>query len=190
MKRNILFAASLALILVSGCVITSVYPFYTAQDEVFDPALTGTWGEGDTAGNEKEHWNIARSGAKAYLLTTIDKDQTNHYEAHLFRLKQRSFLDVSATNRVPGQLPLHYLLQVETSVNALRFQLLDFDWLSKLLEKNPRALRHLVTPAEPGDNEKQSFVLTADTAELQKFIVSHLNDTNAFTSPAEMKRWH
>jgi len=188
MKRSILIATGLALTLITGCVVNSVYPFYTAQEEVFDPALAGTWVDSDAAKEAKDYWQIDQSGAKGYLLANVENDQTNHFEAHLFRLKENTFLDLCPTNRVESQLPLHFLLKIEQAPNSFQFQMLDLEWLSKLLDKEPNALRHILIPENPGNTNSLQLVLTADTAELQKFILTHISDTNAFTSKKEMKR--
>ncbi len=37
MKRTLLLTAGLALVLLTGCVTLSVYPYYTAKDVVFEP---------------------------------------------------------------------------------------------------------------------------------------------------------
>ena len=44
-------------------------------------------------------------------------------------------------------------------------------------------------PSEPGNTNHHQLVLTADTAELQTFVLKHLNDTNAFGDATEMTRW-
>jgi hypothetical protein len=57
---------------------------------------------------------------------------------------------------------------------------LDYDWLEKLLEKNPKAIRHHIIE-DHGDGR---LVLTADTAELQRFVVKHLKTEGAWGEPA------
>ena len=60
MKRIILSATGLALILVTGCIVTSVNPLYTEKDLVFDPALVGAWSEGEG----KDTWAFEKAGEK------------------------------------------------------------------------------------------------------------------------------
>ena len=87
------------------------------------------------------------------------------------------------------QLPLHYLVKLENTGAKLQVKVLNFEWLAKLLEKNPKALRHILVPNEPGNTNNNHLVLTADTAELQKFILKHINDTNTFGDATELTRW-
>lgn len=190
MKTTIKVMTGLALTtLLAGCVVTSVYPFYTAKDVQFDPALVGVWAEASSANAANDHWRFDRFNQQAYWLTTVENDKTNRYEAHRFRLKQHVFLDLFATNRVADHLPLHYLLKLECPDSKLQFKLLNFEWLAKLLKKNPKALRHLLVPNEPGHTNNNQLTLTSATPELQKFILKHIHDTNAFGAATELTRW-
>jgi hypothetical protein len=60
--------------------------------------------------------------------------------------------------------------------------------MDNFLEHNPEALRHTTSLGNPEDTNSAVLVLTATTAELQKFIVKHLDDTNMFAPFNEMKR--
>jgi hypothetical protein len=56
---------------------------------------------------------------------------------------------------------------------------LSYDWLGQLLATNPAALRHLVI--KTGDKpEDRRIVLTADTPELQRFVIRHLKTEGAW----------
>jgi len=175
--------------LLAGCVVTSVYPFYTAKDVVFDPALVGAWAEAGSTNAANDHWRFDRLNQEAYWLTTVENAKTNRYATYRFRLKQHVFLDLRTTNRVDEQLPLHYLLKIEESGSTLQVKVLNFEWLAKLLEKNPKTLRHILVPNEPGNTNNNQLVLTADPPELQKFILKHINDTNTFSDATQLTRW-
>ncbi len=174
--------------LLTGCVVTSVYPFYTTKDVQFDPALVGTWAEAGSTNAANAHWRFDQLNPQSYWLTTVENSETNRYETHRFRLKQHVFLDLCTTNRMEDHLPLHYLLKLECTDSKLQFKLLNFEWLAKLLEKKPKTLRHILVPNEPGNTNNNQLVLTADTPELQKFILKHINDTNAFSAATELTR--
>jgi hypothetical protein len=190
MNTTIKTMTGLALMtLLAGCVVTSVYPFFTAKDVMFDPALVGTWAEAGSTNAANDHWRFDRLNQQAYWLTTVEGNKTNRYETHRFRLKQHVFLDLCTTNRMEDQLALHYLVRIEQTSSMLQFKLLNFEWLAKLLEKNPKALRHILVPNEPGNTNNNQLVLTADTPELQKFILKHINDTNTFGEATELTRW-
>jgi hypothetical protein len=190
MKTVIKTMTGLALMtLLAGCVVTSVYPFYTAKDVQFDPALLGTWAEAGSTNAANDHWRFDRLNQQAYWLTIGEQNETNRYETHRFHLKQHVFLDLCTTNRMEDHLPLHYLMKLENTGSKLQVKVLNFAWLAKLLEKKPKALRHILVPNEPGNTNNNQLVLTADTPELQKFILKHINDTNAFGDATELTRW-
>jgi hypothetical protein len=186
MKMKILKLSAVAatLSMMAGCIVLSVYPFYTAKDLVFDPGLTGHWVD---ASKTNSNWHFTAMDGKWYLLTTTDENSTNAFEGHLFQLKDYRFLDLLTTNRGDFQMPMHLISKVEHQGANLSVQFMDYNWLVSLLEKDPAVLRHIVVPAEPGhsgdlDAQGDKMVyLTAETKDLQKFLLKHVGDTNAFT---------
>jgi hypothetical protein len=181
-----LTAAGAALSLLAGCIVLSVYPFYTPKDLIFDPGLTGRWVK---VGHTNEFWEFAATGGSFYLLTATDDQSTNGIDAHLFQLKQHQFLDYLVTNRDPYELPLHLISQVSRQDTNLSLHFLNYDWLVGLLQTNPAVLRHIVVPDRTDTNNRMLY-LTADTKDLQRFLLKHVNDTNAFNSDSavELKR--
>jgi hypothetical protein len=59
-----------------------------------------------------------------------------------------------------------------------------------LVEQNPKAIRHIVVPPKLGENGGGLLVLTADTAELQKFILKHEKTAGTFGDRRVMQRWN
>jgi hypothetical protein len=55
-----------------------------------------------------------------------------------------------------------------------------FDWLDKHLKEHPKALAH--------HRENDRLVLTAETADLQNFVLKHLGDGELFAKGGEMIR--
>lgn len=186
-KSLMMFAAVVGLFL-GGCVVTSVYPFYTAKDLMFEPALIGRWADAGTTDESTEVWQFERAGEKGYLLAVSEGSETNRYDAHLFGLKKQLFLDLCPTNRVDGHLPLHYVLKVSPIKTTLQMQFLADGWLKQLLKKNPKAIRHTIFYEKPGDTNSSTLALTAETKDLQKLILKYADDTNAFPEPMELKR--
>jgi len=190
MKTRILkfAAAGGVLSMLAGCIVMSVYPFYNIKDLIIDPNLTGHWAKADAT---NEFWQFTASDDKSYTLTTVDASSTNCFDAHLFQLKQYEFLDLLTTNREEFLMPMHLISKVAINDTNLSLQFLDYGWLANLLETNPAVLRHIVVPNRPDDTNSGNMVyLTATTADLQKFLLKHAGDTNAFTSDStvELKR--
>jgi hypothetical protein len=84
---------------------------------------------------------------------------------------------------------VHYLLKVTRIEPELEMNLLDYDWLKTLIEKDPKVIRHIVVPKKLGEDGDGNLVLTADTAELQKFILKHEKTEGAFGRSEVMLRW-
>src|SRR5947207_2920087 len=58
------------VLFVTGCVVTSVYPYYTAEEVVFDPTLIGDWVEAGKT-NQTDYVKIEQSSGKSYRATTF-----------------------------------------------------------------------------------------------------------------------
>jgi len=197
MKRNLFMVAGLALVLVTGCIVTSVNPLYTEKDLVFDPALVGAWGED----NDKDTWAFEKAAEKKYkLLHTDEKGRTGTFEAHLLKLGKYQFLDLRLVD--PGEKeewqinelaavaiimrPGHLFLKVSQIQPTLQLSALHEDWLKKLLEKDPNAIQH--ERIQFGTNDYRN-ILTADTKDLQKFVLKYADSEEAFgDEPGELKR--
>jgi hypothetical protein len=191
MKTILSLTTGLVLMTVlAACVVTSVYPFFTPQDVVFDPALVGAWAEAGSTNAPDELWRFEPAGGQAYQLTIQDKEKRTEFDTHLFRLRGRLFLDLYPRERPDHSLPLHYLLKVTRIEPTLEVNLLDYDWLKKVVEKDPQAIRHLVVPQTLGETGEGTLVLTADTVELQKFILKHVKTEGAFGKGTVMNRCH
>ena len=189
MKKTILSTVSLALVLLTGCVALSVYPYYTTRDLIFDPALVGVWAEPADTDANSETWTFEKINAQAYQLTIGDKDKETKFEARLFKLKSYTFLDCLPTDGCDYSSPCHVLLRVDSIQPTLGMRPIDAEWLTDLIGKNPKAIRHSInTRANEKGNDSKDFVLTADTAELQKFILKHIKNEDAWGKPIEMEK--
>jgi hypothetical protein len=188
------FAAALgglavAALLVAGCVVESIYPYYTLKDVIVDSALAGAWNKTDKGDATSEIWTFAPATNQTYQLTVRDSNETNHFDVHLFTLSDQKFLDCLPRERRAYQTPNHVLLRVKQIQPALEMELLDYDWLTKLVAAKPKAIRHLVVPKEAdGSDDGGMLTLTADTAELQKFLRKHLKNPEAWGEPLVMKK--
>ena len=188
MKRILWSTLGLAAVGLAGCVVTSVYPYYTAKDVTFDPTLLGIWSDPANTNTTKETWTFEKLGAQSYTLVIRDDTKTNAFDAHLFTLGDAKFLDLLPRERPEYQTPSHLLLRVAQLQPQLELHLLNYGWLSKLVEEKPKAIRHIVVPKESGSEEAGLLTLTADTTELQKFIRKHRNNTNAWVEPMLLKK--
>jgi hypothetical protein len=186
MKKILAVFALGAALLLAGCVVTSVYPFYTARDVAFDPGLVGVWTNGDNSGTS---WTFQSSDTNAYNLTIVSSPDTNAMAACRFVLDGNVFLDVVTTDDTsktqPWPIPSHLLLRLAKTNDLLKLSSMDYDWLAQAVSNNPAIVRHHVC-GNPKDGQR--LILTADTADLQKFVRSTLDNTNAWREAVELKR--
>ena len=183
MKKFLFVILSAVAVVLAGCVVTSVCPFYTQKDLGFEPALLGNW---INEKNSDEVWRFQKSSALAYRFTLLEERKAAVMEAHAFKLHGQLFLDVVSTEQDIHVIPAHYLLKISQLRPFLRMSELDDEWLMGLLQKDPTLLRHQVV--KTGDKtEDRRIVLTANTAELQKFVITHLNTKEAWSDSFELR---
>src|SRR5262249_17385180 len=114
------------------------------------------------------------------LMVTEKEGKYGEFEAHLFKLKQDYFLDIIATEigtnvadlTTASLIPGHLLLRVPQIEPELKLAGFDFDWLDKYLKEHPKALAH--------HRDDDRFFLTAETADLQNFVLKHLVEGELF----------
>jgi hypothetical protein len=192
--KNSLLACLIAMLL-SGCFVKSLHPFYTAGDLVFKKEMLGTWIDDDSAS-----WKIEQSmrttglfkpgvPENAYLVTCSDKDGTAQFSAHLFKLGSGLFLDFypeevkGTTGMMSAHLvPAHTVARVTLSHDNLTIQWYNEEWLIGLFKQNKIRIAHEKVPLEAGKTTDDNYqvVLTAPTEELQSFMLKYSDDPKAF----------
>ena len=197
-------------VLMAGCVpIVSLHPLFTKDTLVFEEKLLGTWAE--QSGQPEVTWEFARLEAgvperlpaelrdqteKCYRVNvTDDKGRKGAFVACLVKLQDKLFLDilpdkVPAGEQDPEQMKLPYnaffFLRIHTVVRVsslgdqLKIRLTDDDGFKKLLEAEPKAVPH--------DVIDDHAVLTASTAELQKFMAQYADDERLFPNELVLAR--
>jgi len=200
MKRPLSGACWIAVLLVtlallgSGCVITSVYPFYFEKDAYLDPSLLGEWKVNESP---TERWRFERFNetSHSYRLTFTDSAGNRESEkrpmvliATLFRIKEEIYLDLFSTDRDEAVIPPHLIQKVKVTPQGWSLRGLNEKWLRDTLGKNPRFVRHLVE-ADPGSKAPSDrILLTADTSELQRFLKRVQRIDAAWDSPTSLQR--
>ena len=178
-----IFLPVLIIVALAAACVPSVNPFYTDKDVVADPRLAGIWLE-DEAKDNPATWKFEAGTNNAYAVTlTEDKGKVGSFEGHLFKLGQGLFLDLTptecnyATNQAStvgmAMIPGHLLLRAQFTDKKMNLAFCNPDWVKKFLEKNPSAIAHRVVDG--------SVILTAETSQLQKFMLKHLGKDELFS---------
>ena len=187
MQRKAIQLSIIALIavLIGGCV-PSWNALFTEKDLIFDTKLVGTFN-----GDDDEVWEFAKDGDKKYKLTYTDKGGKATFQAHLLKIQNRQFLDVALDETAEEELKInalawltmaqaHLFFRVDEIGGSLKMATINPEWLSKHLEKNPKALAHL--------GREGKGLITAETKELQAFVIKHVEGEALFGGPFTLKR--
>jgi len=161
----------------------------TVGVENFDAELLGDWINPDEA---DQKWKFEKLGDKSYrVLFTEKKEKVSQIEATLFKLQDEWFLDflgeMPEDSKFPPPIPSHMLFKIVQRSPELKFVFMNIEWLQKHLEKEPKALRHHMLKS--GDKPEDKLpVLTAETEELQRFVVKHIKTADAWSEVITLKR--
>lgn len=190
MKTRLLFSF-LLIILASGCV-SSLHPLYSSDTLVFRNEMLGTWVQSDGEGQwifKKE--DPLGDSYSYYTLNYTEKEVNSHkesqsnYNVHLVKLNNYYFLDFELLlsdeeqekllgNFFSPVLVTHKFAKIDIASGKLKLYLFDDDWLTDLFEKQKIRMKH-------EKMEDTSILLTASTAELQKFVTKYADDEQAFS---------
>lgn len=180
MKNTRLFALIPLLLTLSAC-IPSVHPYYRASDIIFEPALIGAWRA--TEDDEWEQWTFTQRDDTSYAITVVASEgKSGRLLGHLFTLGGRHYLDLIADEIKYAEtqhdiinvsvVPGHLLARLDQETDGIRLVWVDFGWLGDFLKAHPDEIAHRT--------ENDSPVLTAATAELQRFVLAHAGDDELF----------
>lgn len=177
-----------SLLLLSGCIVTSVYPFYTEESLRPEPKLLGLWRD---AKEPDQTWEFAQAGQLAWTVTYCNGDSTNVMSGHVFVLKGEELLDVMGSvdldEQCPPAIPSHTVFRLSITEGKVRLIPMSHEWLVKETSKHRNHTPHLVV-ARNDKGEAERIVLTGTTRQLQKFLGKHLQNKEAWEDAIELKR--
>ena len=196
-------AIAACFLLLGGCWGISTYPFYRTQDIVTqkDP-LSGAWlcSDDEKQKDFDQSWTIKKLPNGHYRATDADQ---SHWLLVLFHLKGAGhFIDYVQLNKQgDGYLesgpindrPFHDVMKVDFGNGTFKTKMFGIgEWLSARLKSHPNELKHIVN-YKPGSNSERltgagELFITAETADLQAFLIKHHNNPKAFLPGLECKR--
>jgi hypothetical protein len=176
----------------SGCVTYSLHPFYKADENTLEPGLVGTWMV------DKTKITVEANKGKTYEAEIADMDSHTdcRYTVRLIRVGNNLFadaiVDVESLNGKNIDLPygveaLHFLMKLSLNGDTLGMALLNHDWLVKQFDAKKISVAHEYMD-ENGNPRDSSILLTASSADLQKFIQQIADTPDAFEEPDVMHR--
>jgi hypothetical protein len=188
-KKIILIATT--VLMLSGCFIKSLNPFYTDKDVVYDSSIIGTWQDSDSSKwIIKRHTNMYNSTDNSYQVKIIQKDgEKCNYNVHLFRLNNQLYLDFFPYGSIGSNsiveeniVATHSIAKVMYTSKTIKVQWFNEVWMEQLLKQNKIRIKHEKINEKDTGGYTSSYLLTASTKDLQKFIIKYGNDPLAFKS--------
>jgi hypothetical protein len=176
----------------AGCLVTSVYPYYSDDTVVFDPALLGTW-----VGDEgRTTWTFTKDGDKAYRVVVEEEKSSGPSHpgaaklrsvllAHVFRMGSVSYLDAFPKEGPQGagdsswaslMVETHFLAKIDVSGESLKVRALDLDAVRRALQGPSKRLAAVARQDDGGVGPVSTatgtnpILLTAPTSQLQAFL--------------------
>ena len=175
-----------------GCATYSVHPFYKPDESTLEPGLVGTWRA------DKAKITIQANKEGTYEVEVADSDSNSdyRYKMRLIRVADKLFADAvfdeESLNDKKIDFPygiaaFHFLYKVLLNEETLRISLVNHDWLVTQIEakKISIAREYMDENSSPRDS---SILLTASSANLQKFIQQIADTPDAFEEPNIMHR--
>lgn len=153
-------------LLLSGSIPFSLNPYYTPEDLVFNPMLTGLW----KAGNADDTWEFLGRNPTSYtMISRCSHGGREEFTVHLFRIGDSTFMDYfpdesAGSNGV--SLPAHSLVIVGHVGAFLSLSCLPMERVRKYLKAYPRAIGH-----ERIGRSGSKILFTAPPEELRGFLV-------------------
>lgn len=185
MKARRIAIALIVVILLPGCLVTSLRPLFADGDLLFEDALLGSWRAG------KERVTFERKDHTSSYWMTYAEDpgggapsagakDPGRFQARLGRIGGSLFLEVSPAPepRLPDGMAFHLLpvytfWRVRLNGDQLSVSQLSFDWFQGAIRLGGPPIRHEWI-------ERDYILLTAPTPEVQAFLLTHAGDPKLF----------
>ena len=187
MKRPFVIVTILALASMTGCLVSSLHPFYKEKDKFYDEKMVGNWIDGDSC-----IWTIQPNIFHEYIMGPEvtddsynimyyeDEDSPGYFKGTLFQLKGVNYVDFYPDGDEDHcvndfvcwhHIPTHTLARVQYNSDSILLYWFAEEWLTELFEENRIRIKH--ETIEYADFTRQ--LLTASTDELQKFIKKYVS---------------
>jgi hypothetical protein len=189
MKRTSAYIVITGMLLMSSCLVSSLHPFYKAEDKIFDPAMLGSWIDSDSC-----IWTIEKNMVSdgfmepeypdsTYRITYYEEDDIiGRFIGTLFELKGVKYVDFYPDPNEDHcvsdftcmhHFPTHTLARIQLDQDILMFYWYGDEWLNELFEQNRIRIKHETVEIS---KDYERHLLTAPTEDLQKFIIKYANN--------------
>jgi hypothetical protein len=136
-------------------------------------------------------WSVSQASYPLHVGGTKGEQQV---EPRLLRLGESAYMEFAAENKnapvVAHLRNAHRFFKVKSDGKKLHLDWIDDDKLKEAVLNGTVHIENalLTTGKESKDLKSKSIVLTATTANLQKFVTEHMKDDAVFTEHVDMQR--
>jgi len=186
-------AIAILLVLLPGCIVRSLHPWFGKEHFTFDPDLIGGWISPDddlamTFLKRKDD-----SGRETYVVqysSFAEKFGTGHgvFAANLARIAGNSYVTFHPAQEDTGPLldrllllQTHSVARVEVAQNSLTVRLLDY-------EKIKGAARRGELPGLRMEWLDDELLIVSTSEELRNFLIARGRDADLFGPPMQLVR--
>ncbi|HLF35299.1 MAG TPA: hypothetical protein VI583_13735 [Cyclobacteriaceae bacterium] len=194
-KSVIVFALSLTA-LISSCTVFSVHPLYTDSNVVREDKLIGLWREFDEGDAYVE---INPLHPPAYSLTYWEDEDTLRFDIHYLKVGNYYFIDLYpdadfiTEMLMDNYFPVHSFLKIELSDKGMYVYMFNGEKMIQLFKQNRIRLKHELINLSGKEynigeirglkDNRNCVLITAETEDLQKFILKYSSDKESFEDP-------
>ncbi len=191
MKR-ITVSSLVLLLILSGCIVPSLYPLFEKNDFVLENRILGTWK--DTEGQTWKFESVpeeeeSEEPEKMYLLThTDEKGLEAHLSAAFGKIGTHLFMDTYAMDTIAQNaytyqhmIPAHLFAKIVIEGEKVYVFKLDGEWFDTMAEKKKLKVDHLIDASE-------RLILTTSTKELQRFLRKHADNPDLYQDPITLTK--
>lgn len=195
MKSALVLLGSLLIALLGGCTTPSLNALATPETTFTDADLVGRWIDPE---DQDTAYVVSVEGENAYHLKCIPKDAGKHpldFTFQLCRLADTRFIDLTVPKGSAEELndkygtcvlTAHVFMKMRRKGDDLTVWQVKNDWLSDGLKSGEIKLAHATI--RPLGEDKENYVLTGSTSELQTFFRKNADTDEAWDKPTNFKR--
>jgi hypothetical protein len=176
MTRHWIPTAAVAMLTITGCArLTSTQPLAKTEDSIFDPALVGTWTDGDQG-----IYSVKPAKDRSYEIDCTGKNgEKFELNARLTEIRGHRILDVWARQEVPFGIAGHAFFHVANVPDGLEVRVVGSEWLVQQIEN---------TQSPAYFRQGSDLVITASTEELREFVSRYGLTESALEDPEILRR--
>jgi hypothetical protein len=178
--RVVLLAA--VLVIAPGCLVLSLHPAYDDESLGWDPALLGTWVDGD----DNASMIIERGDWRSFKIRYVHPIETGDLTGYLTAIGDDRYLDVMPArgeDRGAFVIPVHGLLRIDLAGDRLELTPLSYDWFFDRIRG-----RVAIPGLDVALDQKENALIASSSARMRDWLWRQPRDGRMFGAGAVFTR--